>query len=139
MKHIKVGDICVYDENNFLNLRDYNIVKVRVVKKFLWWYYVLPVEPVIYPTLKSGYIVKVFKTRKKYLRVSDEYENIVIRTPLNAPKFNTAEVLEFEKTLKKINDAGILDANTMALFTSILIKAKYSIQFKEVETHGQSR
>lgn len=139
MKHIRVGDICVYDENNFLNLRDYNIVKVKVVKKFLWWYYVLPVEPVIYPTLKSGYIVKVFKTRKKYLRVSDEYENIVIRTPLNAPKFNPAEVLEFEKTLETINKAGILDQNTMALFMSILIKAKYSIQFKEVETHGQSR
>lgn len=139
MKRIRVGDICIYDENNFLNLRDYNIVKVKVVKKFLWWYYVLPVEPVIYPTLKSGYIVKIFKTRKEYLRVSDEYENIVIRTPLNSPKFNPAEVLEFEKKLKELNDSDTLDQDTMALFTSILIKAKYSIQFKEVETHGQSR
>ena len=82
----KPNDICIVDINNNLNLKEYHICKVRIIKRVGWGrYLVTPISPIVYPITKTSFVAKSFVVNKKWLTKSSLEENVVIRTPLDCP------------------------------------------------------
>ena len=82
----KPNDICIVDINNNLNLKEYHICKVRIIKRVGWGrYMVTPISPIVYPITKTSFVAKSFVINKKWLTKSSLEENVVIRTPLDCP------------------------------------------------------
>lgn len=82
----KPNDICIVDINNNLNLKEYQVCKVRVIKRVGWGrYMVTPISPIVYPITKTSFVAKSFVVNKKWLTKSSLEENVVIRTPLDCP------------------------------------------------------
>lgn len=82
----KPNDICIVDINNNLNLKEYHICKVRIIKRVGWGrYLVTPISPIVYPITKTSFVAKSFVINKKWLTKSSLEENVVIRTPLDCP------------------------------------------------------
>lgn len=102
MKRIKINSYYILDECNNLSLKEYQPVKVKVVEKLGGGNYgVMPVEPVVFPITDDGYAIRPFIVHKKYLTPTTRSEKIVIRCPLNMPKFSRAD----DMALTKIYDA----------------------------------
>ena len=82
----KPNDICIVDINNNLNLKEYHICKVRIIKRVGWGrYLVTPISPIVYPITKNSFVAKSFVINKKWLVKSSIEEKVVIRTPLDCP------------------------------------------------------
>ena len=82
----KPNDICIVDINNNLNLKEYQVCKVRVIKRVGWGrYLVTPISPIVYPITKTSFVAKSFVINKKWLVKSSIEEKVVIRTPLDCP------------------------------------------------------
>ena len=82
----KPNDICIVDINNNLNLKEYHICKVRIIKRVgCGRYLVTPISPIVYPITKTSFVAKSFVINKKWLTKSSLEENVVIRTPLDCP------------------------------------------------------
>lgn len=130
MSKIKVGDTCLFDENNELNTREYQPARVKVLKKkFGGKYIVLPIEPLVYPTPSGSYASKPFETDKKYLTVIPEDEHCIIRTTLDVPIFQKGEVVEFKAQIDRLKAMGVADKKMMDTFMLIYTKADYASNF----------
>lgn len=82
----KPNDICIVDINNNLNLKEYHVCKVRIVKRVGWGrYMVTPIFPIVYPVTKASFVAKSFVINKKWLTKSSLEEKVVIRTPSDCP------------------------------------------------------
>ena len=89
----KPNDICIVDINNNLNLKDYQICKVRIVKRVGWRrYMVTPISPIVYPITTNSFVAKSFVINEKWLTKSSLEENVVIRTPLDCPVITKDEM-----------------------------------------------
>lgn len=82
----KPNDICIVDINNNLNLKEYQVCKVRIIKRVGWGRYIVtPISPIVYPVTKNSFVAKSFVINKKWLTKSSLEEKVVIRTPLDCP------------------------------------------------------
>lgn len=128
MKRIKIGNYYLLDECGDLSLKEYQPVKVKVTKRFRGGYYgVMPIEPVVFPVMDDGWVIKPFKVHKRYLTPTTPGEKIVIRCPINMPKFSRADDLALTKIYEALsNDGEITDQDILRL-KIILHKIRYSI------------
>lgn len=130
MSKIKVGDTCLFDENNELNIREYQPARVKVLKKkFGGRYVVVPIEPLVYPTPYDSYSSRPFEVSKKYLTVIPEAEHCIIRTTLDVPIFQKGEVKEFKAQIDRLKSMGVADKKMMDTFMLIYTKADYASNF----------
>lgn len=89
----KPNDICIVDINNNLNLKEYQVCKVRIVKRVGWGRYIVtPISPIVYPVTKTSFVAKSFVINKKWLTKSSLEEKVVIRTPLDCPAITRDEL-----------------------------------------------
>ena len=90
---IKKGHYYLLDENGYLDLKEYAPVIVRVTGKVgMGKYKCVPIEPVVYPCRKDGYMSKEFIIHKKYLTRYKSDMKIVIRMPENTPVFSDDDI-----------------------------------------------
>ena len=67
MNRIKIGKYYILDECGDLSLKEYQPVKVKVIKRLSNEYYeVIPIEPVVFPVVDDGWAIKPFKIRKNH-------------------------------------------------------------------------
>ena len=128
IKRIKIGNYYLLDESGDLSLKEYEPVKVKVIKRFGGGYYgVMPIEPVVFPVMDDGWAIKPFKIHKRHLTPTTPGEKIVIRCPINMPKFSKADDLALSKIYESLaNDGEITDHDILRL-KIILHKIRYSI------------
>lgn len=132
MRNIKVGDTCLFDENNELGIREYQAAKVKVIKKRFGTYTVIPIEPVVYPTPYDGYSIRPFNTSKKYLTLISDEERCIIRSTLDVPIFQKQEIEAFKFQIDRLKTMGVADANMMNTFMLMYTKAAYASGFIRV-------
>lgn len=124
----KPNDICIVDINNNLNLKEYQVCKVRVIKRVGWGrYMVTPISPIVYPITTNSFVVKSFVINKKWLTKSSLEENVVIRTPLDCPTITNDEIATLKIAIE------MMEKNPITPYTSILkglyVKLNYYNQF----------
>lgn len=106
-KRIRIGGYYIFDQNNDLNLKEYYPVKVRVASKAKHGNYVCyPIEPMVYPCKADGYASRVIVVHKKYLTPTTIDERIVIRSPINMPRFSKRDYDDIINAADLIRNLG---------------------------------
>ena len=128
MKRIKINGYYLLDECGYESLKEYQPVKVKVVKKLGRGYYIaMPIEPVVFPVTDDGWAIKHFRVHKRYLTPTTHEERVVIRCPINMPKFSKADDMALSKVYEAlVNDGEITDQDILRL-KIILHKIRFSI------------
>ena len=124
----KPNDICIVDINNNLNLKEYQVCKVRVIKRVGWnRYMVTPISPIVYPVTTNSFVAKSFVVNKKWLTKSSLEENVIIRTPLDCPAVTKDEMAALKIAIQ------VMEKYTCNTYTDILkglsVKLNYYNQF----------
>ena len=128
MKRIKIGKYYILDECGDLSLKEYQPVKVKIIKRFGGGYYgVMPIEPVVFPVMDDGWAIKNFRVHKRYLTPTTPGEKIVIRCPINMPKFSRADDLALTKIYDSLKDGKEITDQDILRLKIILHKIRYSI------------
>lgn len=124
----KPNDICIVDINNDLNLKEYQVCNVRVIKRVGWGrYMVTPISPIVYPITKNSFVAKSFVINKKWLTKSSLEEKIVIRTPSDCPVI-TKDDLAAIKIAIEVMDKYTLNPYVNTL-KELFAKLNYYSQF----------
>ena len=134
ISRLKVGGYAILDENNFLNLKEYAPVKVRIVSKEGYGKYgVVTVEPLLELITNDGYTARPFVVDKKYLTPCTFDEHIVIRKPINTPAFSQTDELALEEMISNLESGkGMTQIDLMRL-KAVLMKIKYANHFAKIE------
>lgn len=125
---LKIGEYYIVDKDGILDLKEYNIVKVRTVKYNGKGYYIcVPIEPLVYPILTNGYASKFLNIHKKFLTPTTLDEKIVIRCPMNVPRFNNNDIIALENVIH----SGKLTKEEERDLLAIYYKMTYAISFDD--------
>lgn len=131
-KKIKIGRMYLLDRTNKYNFKEYHPVKVIATQRVdRDRYMVSAVAPVLYPTTEDGYAVKEFMVTADLLTPTTEDEKVVVRCPLNVPKFTA----EDEKALESIYIDNLyghpIDPDDALRLRTILAKIRYARTFND--------
>ena len=133
MKRIKINGYYVLDECNELNLKEYYPVKVKVLRKEGRGYYsVMPIEPIAFPIVDGGYAFRPIVVHKKYLSKTTYSERIVIRCPINMPRFNKADDIALTKIINDLERHKYPNRDDITRLKIVLQKLRYVETFSEV-------
>lgn len=139
MAKFKRGDICIVDLDGELGLREWDIVKVRIMAKvggfFSNKYLVTPVEPINYPAIKDGYTLSSFVCDGDSLTKSSMEEKVVIRCSLNTPVFNENDVAAIQAAVDELKKANPT-SQAMLRLKAIEMKIRYTNHFNHIKTGG---
>lgn len=125
---MKIGDVCILDINNRLDLKEYDECIVRIVAKAGFRrYMVIPVSPVIHPSKTDSYICRPFVVHKKWLTKTFVDEKIVIRTSGTAPVITEEDREAIKEAIKYVKERNVHCADNL---TKFLLKLEYYAQFK---------
>lgn len=125
---MKIGDVCILDINNELDLKEYRECIVRIVAKAGFRrYMVIPVSPVIHPSKLNSYICKPFVVNKRWLTKTSMDEKIVIRTEGSAPVITVEDRETIKEAIKYVKERNVHCADKL---TKFLLKLEYYAQFK---------
>lgn len=134
MARLKVGGYAILDENNFLNLKEYAPVKVRIIgKEGYRRYTVVTVEPVLELITNDGYTARPFVVDKEYLSPCDFNEHVVIRKPINTPAFSQTDELALEEMISNLESGKGMNQTDLMRLKAILMKIKYANHFAKIE------
>ena len=132
----KRGQYCIVDQACELNFKEYKPVKVAVIKRmglFSSKYLVTAIEPIIYPVTKDNYSVKYFIIHKKYLTPTTLDEKVVIRCPVNMPKFSKVDDMVLTKIYDALVNHGNISQTDILRLKIVIQKIRYIIPFNEVK------
>lgn len=134
MKRIKINGYYILDENCDLSLKEYQPVKVRVTGRAKKWgyYTVVPIEPVCMPIIDNGWAIRPFIVHKKYLSPTTKNERVVIRCPLNMPKFSQADDMALTKVIEALENHGNISKQDILRLKIVVHKMRYVESFNEV-------
>lgn len=125
---MKIGDVCILDINNELDLKEYEECIVRIVARVGFRrYMVIPVSPVIYPSKIDSYICRPYVVHKRWLTKTSMDEKIVIRTAGSAPVITEEDREAIKESIKYVKDRNVHCADKL---TRLLLKLEYYAQFK---------
>ena len=132
-KRIKIGGYYVIDESCDLGLKEYQPVKVKVIRKLRFGnYIVMPIEPVVYPVMDTGWAIKNITVNKKYLSPTTVDERIVIRCPLNMPKFSKIDEIVLTSLYEALINHSSINQSDILRLKAIIYKIRYSLTFNDI-------
>lgn len=130
---IRKGSICILDQFNYLNLKEYQPCKVQVIKsmgfmsdKFL----VRCIEPVVFPTREDSYAMQEFVVDRKYLTESSLDEKIVIRYPCNLPKVSEIDLKSLDHIINIMQNGGNIREGDIKRMKALLAKLSMLMQIE---------
>ena len=131
MSKIKEGEVYLLDIDNQTDLKDYDAVKVRVVKKHFKFSEVIAIEPMVYPNLSEGYQNRTFKVPNVLLTPITVDTPIVIRTPINAPTFSTRDRRAVAEAIERFTGSSC--QNLADELSAVLAKIDYYGSFNKFD------
>ena len=121
----------ILDDVGFLNIKEYDSIIVKVVKKVGWNRYLCaPVEPVIYPISEEGYACKCIIVGSESLRPYHKEDKIVVRYPYNFPSFSKKDINCIDKLIDTIENGGNILAEDIKQLKAISLKMRYTVGLK---------
>lgn len=110
---IVVGGLYLLDRDGILSLREYEPVKVRVLKKAAKNIYTcICVEPIILPTMNDSYPVRLIDVPANFLIPTTEDEKVVIRVPADMPIVKDEDIATLTVALELLRNS---DTNPVLL------------------------
>ena len=132
MKRIKINGYYLLDECGYELLKEYQPVKVKIVKRLGRGYYkAMPIEPVVFPVMDDGWAIRHIKVHKRHLTPTTPGEKIVIRCPINMPKFSKADDMALSKLFDDLINNRDIDEQDVLRLKIVLHKIRYSIDLFE--------
>lgn len=130
---IKKGSVCILDQFNYLNLKEYQPCKVQVIKsmgflsnKFLC----RCIEPVVFPTREDSYARQEFVVDGKYLTEVKMDERIVIRYPCNLPKVSDKDIQALSHIISIMQNGGNITEADIKRIKALLAKLNMLMQIE---------
>ena len=134
---IKIGKYYVLDESCELGLKEHQPVKVKVIKKLRHGnYIVMPIEPVVYPIMDNGWAIKNITVHKRYLSPTTIDERIVIRCPINMPRFSRTDEMVLNSMYDTLINHGTITQTDILRLKAILYKIRYALSFNDINIWG---
>lgn len=137
MAKFKRGDICILDQDGELGLREWDIVKVRIMAKvgglFSNKYLVAPIEPINYPAMKDGYSMAIFVCDGDVLTKSSMDEKVVIRCSMKTPVFNENDIKTIQDAVDELQKIAPISQTALRL-KAIEMKIRYTNHFNHIAT-----
>lgn len=132
-KKIKIGNYYILDEACELGLKEHQPAKVKVIRKAKNGYFVvMPIEPVVFPIMDDGWVLKPITVHKKYLSPTTKSERIIIRCPMNMPKFSKMDEIVLSSLYNALVNHGTITPADILRLKAVLYKIRYSLSFNDI-------
>lgn len=130
---IKKGSVCILDQFNYLNLKEYQPCKVQVIKRlglFTNKFLCRCIEPVVFPIREDGYAMQEFVVDGTYLTEVEFDERIVIRYPCNLPKVSDKDLQALSHIISIMQNGGNIREADIKRMKALLAKLNMLMQIE---------